>query len=147
MEVRPISVEPLSERQLKSGVFDVDYAALEENKMPEENRKLSPLERERKMREEDVASRQSRTKRMKTEMNQDTGDGVKRKSTRFGMLTGAGAVNASEVSDHQNSEAVVTVTAEKKQELQKQGVNVEHLEEGTDIPLGDLNWGRPEDQE
>lgn len=140
MAVRRHKEEPLSERQFKSGVFDVDYTAYEEEVMPQDNRKLSAIEKERMMRDEELSERKSRTARMKEEMNQNGGDGKRAFNTKFGAFSGAGTVDPSDVG---GSDAKVTVTAEQKAELKKQGVNTDHLEEGDEIALSNIRWDRP----
>jgi hypothetical protein len=146
LDVRQYNCETLSERQFKSGVFDIDYAAFEEKPMSKnDGRKLSAVERERKMREEEREEKISRTSRMKAAMNQNAGDGVRKYSTRFGAFSGAGAVDPQDVEGGATSEATVRVTAEQKQELQQRGMKVDHLEEGDEIPLAGLDWNKPEE--
>jgi hypothetical protein len=147
MNVRHHNRESLSERQFKSGVFDVDYAAIEEEEMyPVNNKKLSAAEKERKLRDEELAERRSRTSRLKEEMNANNGDGKRKYATKFGSFSGAGAVDPSDVDEGRTSQASVTVTEEDKKQLQQQGLNTRDLEEGEEIPLAGLNWARPEDE-
>ena len=145
MAVRHYNREPLSERQFKSGVFDIDYADVEVREMPKDNIKLSAAEKERRLREEEKDERQSRTARLKEAMGKSDGDGVRKLSTRFGSFSGAGVVDASDVREGGGSSATIKVTAEQKEELRQKRIKADHLEEGDEISLGSLNWDKPEE--
>lgn len=137
-----------SERQFESGVFDVDYLEQERPKMATEQRKLSAIELERKLRDEEINQRQSRTKRARQSLNQNSDADVKMRETRFGSFSGAGAVNVSDTeSERRTSEASVEVTPERKQELQARGMDVNELEEGKQIHLANLDWSKPAEED
>lgn len=132
------SNEPLSERQYKSGVFDAYYPSLDGDAM-ENNERLSAVEWERKLREEEISQRKSRTSRLKEEMEEDNDVSKHTLETRFGSFSGPGVVEPSDA-DKVHSDMSVKVTKENKENLRQAGIDVDELEEGDEIPMSGLNW-------